>query len=70
MVYVSKKTGNLIDKPLQIDPDKVIDKHEIYNQGYAAREAGEPVTTNPWPLASYASNVWSDGWDDYDMNER
>jgi hypothetical protein len=69
MAYVSKQTGNVVDKPFESDSNKVIDEHEIYDQGYAAREAGNPVTTNPWPLGSYASDVWSDGWDDYDMNE-
>lgn len=44
------------------------DEHDIYDDGYDACELGESKEANPWKSDTYASSVWSDGWDDFDMN--
>ena len=66
MAYVHPVSGEVIDQ----EAEGAIDEHDIYNQGYDACESGETEDDNPWPADSYAFDVWSDGWADYDMNER
>jgi hypothetical protein len=66
MAYVHPEDGEVVDR----ETPGAIDEHDIYDQGYDACEAGEDEDTNPWPVDSYAGMVWSDGWADYDMNER
>jgi hypothetical protein len=65
MAYVDPKTG----EPDDNDDPTLIDEHDIYNEGYDASEAGKDKFANPWPEDSYASGVWEDGWEDYDMNK-
>jgi len=63
MAYVDSTTGEVID-----DTENGIDEHDIYDQGYEACQADKDMDANPWPMNTYAWQVWGDGWDDYDAN--
>ncbi len=71
MAWVFKSTGEVPTNYPDCGWDEVllIDEHDIWNEGNDACAAGKGLDTNPWPVDSYAYDVWSDGWNDWDMNE-
>jgi len=66
MAYVNPETGEVSDEWFE----GCIDEHDIYDEGYDACRCDEPLDSNPFLVNSYAWEVWSDGWNDYDANER
>jgi hypothetical protein len=68
MAFVNPKAGE-VQEDGSNDPT-CVDEHDIHDAGYDACQANLDLDANPWPFDSYAWQVWNDGWDEYDANER